>query len=191
MSKLTPIVIGMVAVAAAGVANADTTLLFSPTPADLHDLDHAKAYRWGFDVTLPEQEEIIAASLTLRNIRNWDNNPNTLYIRLLDWTELGVRQTTDNEGGGDYFASYRYDHTPLVIYRNLTTTAQTLVYEFNPEQIASLNGYLADARLGLGLDPDCHFYNDGVELRLVTPEPAMWVLLVGTLPMLLRRRNAR
>ncbi len=191
MSKLTLIVTGMAAVAAVGVASADTTLFFSPTPADLNDLDHSLAYRWGFNVTLPEQEEVIAASLTLRNIRNWDNNPNILYIHLLDWTELGIRQTTDNEGGGDYFASYRYDHTPLVTYRNLTTTAGTLVYEFNAGQIATLNSYLADGRIGLGLDPDCHFYNDGVELRLVTPEPAMWVLLVGTLPMLLRRRNAR
>ena len=171
------------------VSNADTVLLFSPTPADLYDLDHHKAYRWGFDVELPGQEEVVSATLTIRNIRNWDSNPNVLYIRLLDWCELGVRQSTDNQGGGDFFATYGYPHIHLVTYVNLPTTPQNLVYEFAAGQIVALNSYLADGRIGLGLDPDCHFYNDGVELRLVTPEPAVWILLLGTLPMLLRRRS--
>lgn len=174
--------------ASTGNAWADTTLSFAPTPADLSDLDHYQAYRWGFDVALPEDEEVVSASLTIFNIRNWDNNPNVLYIHLLDWTQLGVRQATDNEGGGDYFATYGYPHTPLVTYQNLPTTAQTLVYDFTPAQVSALNSYLADGRIGLGFDPDCHFYNDGVQLTVTTPEPAAWALLLGTIPMILRRR---
>ncbi len=187
--KLNLVLGGLVVAVLAGASIADSVLLFSPTPADLYDLDHYKAYRWGFDVGVPDREEVVAATLTIRNIRNWDANPNILYIGLLDWCELGVQQSSDNQGGGDFFATYRYPHTHLVTYVNLPVTPQTLVYEFSAEQIAALNNYLADGRIGLGLDPDCHFYNDGVELRLVTPEPAVWVLLLGTLPMLLRRRS--
>ena len=170
-----------------GSAWADTTMLFSPIPNDLNDLDHTKAYRWGFDVSLPAGEEVASASLTIFNIRNWDNNPNVLYIHLLDWTQSGVNQATDNEGGGDYFATYSYPHTPLVTYQNLPTTAQTLVYNFTAAQVTALNGYLADGRIGLGFDPDCHFYNDGVQLTMTAPEPAAWFLLLGTIPMILRR----
>ena len=52
-----------------------------------------------------------------------------------------------------------------------------------------LNAYAADGRIGLGLDPDCHFYNDGITLRLVTPEPTSLALLgLGGLAMMHRRR---
>jgi hypothetical protein len=164
-------------------------LTFTPNPSDLNDLDHTKVYRWGFDVTLPEGETVTSASLTLSSISNWDNNPNVLYIHLLDWTERGVKQSNDNEGGGDYFAlAYTGTQTPLVTYQNLTTTPQTLVYSFTSGQLATLNGYLADGRVGLGFDPDCHFYNNGARLQLITPEPATLALLLGAIPLTLRRR---
>ena len=181
--------LSIIVLASAGSAWADT-LTFTPKPIDLSDLDHTKVYRWGFDVNLPQGETVTAATLTLIDIRNWDNNPNVLYIHLLDWTPSGVKQSDDNEGGGDYFTvSFRGPQTPLVTYRNLSTTPQTLVYEFTPAQVTALNGYLADGRVGLGFDPDCHFYNNGIHLQMVTPEPATMALLAGAIPMMLRRRS--
>lgn len=51
--------------------------------------------------------------------------------------------------------------------------------------------WLADGNFGFGIDPDCHYYNNGVELKIVTsstnqviPEPLSVLLAslgMGTL----------
>ena len=169
---------------------AGSVLTFQPTPNDLSDLDHTRVYTWGIDVSLPPQEQVIAASLTFHQISNWDNNPNVLYVHLLDSIAKGVQQMTDNEGGGDYFASLSATHALLVTYRNLTTTPRELTYTFTPADLKVLNSYLADGRIGIGFDPDCHFYNTGVELKLVTPEPASVALLAAGALATLRRNRA-
>jgi hypothetical protein len=165
-------------------------MTFTPEPANLDDLDHHWVYIWGIDVPLDPTEVVIAAELTFYNIRNWDENPNILYIHQLDWAELGVQQIYDDQGGGDYFATtFSGEHTHLVTYEDLPTQPQNLTYSFAQDDLAVLNGYLADERVGLGLDPDCHFFNDGVELTLeVIPEPASLVLLGLSGLALLRRR---
>src|SRR3712207_3851853 len=67
----------------AGVAQAVlTTHSFSPTPADLYDLDHHKLYTWRLD-TLPDVT-ITSAKLTFSQIANWDTSPNKLFVHLLD-----------------------------------------------------------------------------------------------------------
>ncbi|MBU0639399.1 MAG: PEP-CTERM sorting domain-containing protein [Planctomycetes bacterium] len=169
--------------------SADTILSYTPDPADMGDLDHYYVYEWGIEVELEPHESIDAAELYFYNIRNWDDNANMLYNHLLNWSELGVVQSPDNQGGGDYFAGeYVGDHAHLVTYENLPSTPQNLTYAFSGADLATLNGYLADGRVGLGLDPDCHFYNDGVELRLtVVPEPASLALLAAGTLALLRR----
>jgi len=176
---------------AAPAAASAGTYWFTPTPADLYDLDHGKAYAWGLNWTLPPGETVIAAALFFDNIRNWDNNPNVLYVELLNSPPLGVSQYTDNEGGGDYFLSYPGGRTPLVTYTNLPSTPQDLTYVFTAAQITALNTYGADGRFGISFDPDCHFYNCGIKLKLITPEPASAVMmLTGALAMLRRRRTA-
>jgi hypothetical protein len=164
---------------ASSVAAADTVLTFTPDPSDLDDLNHQWVYLWGVDVPLGPEEFVSAAELTFYNIHNWNDGSNDLFIHQLDWTELGVEQAYDDQGGGDYFATaYLGEHTHLVTYQNLPSTPQDLTYAFTGGDLAVLNGYLADGRVGLGFDPDCHFFNDGVELSLVViPEPASLVLL--------------
>lgn len=174
---------------ASSMAGADTILTFTPDPEDLNGLDHSWVYTWGVDVSLDPGETVSAAELRFYNIRNWNNSSNDLYVHQLDWTELGVSQTYDSQSGGDYFATiYAGDSTELVEYHDLPSVGQDLTYSFTSDDLAVLNSYLADGRLGLGFDPDCHFYNDKIELSLtVTPEPASLALLAMGGLMTLRR----
>lgn len=61
-----------------------TTYTFSPTPTNLNDLDHHSAYAWLLSGLSLGGGSITSASITFNNIRNWDTNPNTLFIHLLD-----------------------------------------------------------------------------------------------------------
>ena len=184
------LVAALLAIANVAVA-APTTLTFTPDPDNMYDLDHHSVYMWGMDVPLDPGEYVISASLSFYNIRNWDNNSNTLYVHQLNWAELGLHQVTDNEGGGDYFSSASAANaTHLVTYTNLPTYPQDLTYDYTDADLATLNSYLADGRYGLGIDPDCHYYNDGVELSLtIVPEPASLVLLAAGAALLVGRRR--
>lgn len=182
----------MAQVAAAGLYT------FEPTPPDLGDLDHYKAYEWGIEPNIPEDEVITAASLLFRSIRNWDNNDNDLYVTLLDSANVGVSIYTDNQGGGDYFASLGPE---LVHYEDLPNTSQDLLYDFDEAELDTLNDYVADNNFGLGIDPDCHYWNCGIKLTLETeqappppppiPEPLAGSLLLGGIGMIVARRKRR
>jgi hypothetical protein len=161
---------------------------FAPSPNDLYDLDHSRAYSWGLDLVLPSGEPITGATLTFYNIRNWDDSPNVLAIDLLDTCPVGVTQYADNEVGGDYFAGFSSGQTHLITYTNLPSTPQNLVYAFTPSDLAALNAYLVDGRVGIGIDPECHFYNDGVGLQMVMPEPGTILLLATGILAAFRRR---
>ncbi len=53
--------------------------------ANQFDLDHTRAYTWQIgSVVLPPGHVITGASITFRNIANWDTNSNTLFVHLLD-----------------------------------------------------------------------------------------------------------
>ncbi len=151
-----------------------------PTPADLYDLDHHKYYTWGIDTPWDINGEVaVSATFSFENIRNWRNEPNVLYIHLLDDARLGVKQYRDNQQGGDNFAG---EGVLLKVYRNLPATPQDLSFSFTPEQIVALNAYALDGRFAMGFDPDCHFYNDGAKLIVETapvPEPSTIVLMLG------------
>ena len=166
----------------------------SPSDPDLGDLDHSKNYTWGintpWDVTPDENfqyERVASATLSFDSIRNWDSSPNVLYVHLLDHALLGVDVDHDGQGGGDEFDGMGVE---LITYHDLPATSQDLSYSFNEDEIAALNTYAADGRFGLGFDPDCHFYNSGVTLKVETvPEPVTLVLMAAGLPILLRRRQ--
>ena len=161
-----------------GIAGA-TSYDFTPSPPDLSDLDHTKYYTWGINWTVPANESIVGASLFFDDIRNWDNNPNVLYVHLLNSAAVGVAVGTDNEGGGDNFLN---QGILLNQWQNLTTVPQDITYNFDSTEVNTLITYLANGNFGLGLDPDCHYYNNGIRLTVNTttnvPEPGT-ILLLG------------
>lgn len=163
---------------------------FLPTPQDLGDLDHRRVVLWGLEPGLAVGEAVVTARLEFKNLRNADNNPNHLYVHLLDDGPVGVTPILDNLVGGNYFENlYAGEHTPLLTYSGLTTEAETRIHEFTPGQLAALNAYLADGLVALGFDPDCHYFNSYIKLTLTVPEPAsIGVLLAGLLLMPGRRR---
>ncbi|MDD2898784.1 MAG: PEP-CTERM sorting domain-containing protein [Desulfuromonadaceae bacterium] len=85
----------------------------SNTKNDLNDLDHYKLYVWGIDPASTMQtiaannEKIIGASISFKNIYNWANEPNDIlkvYLvdnpKVVDKTNNGIDvwTATDNQG---------------------------------------------------------------------------------------------
>ena len=53
--------------------------------ANQFDLDHHNAYTWRIgSVVIPAGHTITGATLTFRNIANWDTNQNRLFVHMLD-----------------------------------------------------------------------------------------------------------
>jgi hypothetical protein len=155
------------------------TVDLAPSPSDLSDLDHNYAYTWGINWNVPNGETVVAASLFFNDMRNWDTFANDLYVHLLNTSSVGVTSAWDNSGGGDYFNG---QGILLNQWHNLGTTAQDITYNFDASELSSLKTYLSNGYFGLGFDPDCHYYNNGVTLTIQTckvSEPGSSLLLLG------------
>ncbi len=184
--------------ALAGAAAADT-FTYTPNPADLYDLDHHMVYTWRISNVNLNGQVLTGATLSFSNIRNWDSNPNMLFVHLLDTARRsGVRSFYDDNPGTapvtditDDFANTRYHGgidargvsstwlvTPgtadvLLFATSFGTTAVNYAYTFTAAQIATLAGFIANGwNFALGFDPDCHYWNDGITLTLTTSPTA-------------------
>jgi hypothetical protein len=81
------------------------------------------------------------------------------------------------------------------------TTVEDYKYDFNAAQILKLNEYIANGGdIAFGLDPDCHFFNEGIKFVMKThpgggssvPEPALLALLgMGVAGAYTRRHRTR
>src|SRR5262245_49399220 len=72
------------------------------------DLDHTKAYTWKINnIVLPAGQSILSASITIKNISNWDTNANRLFVHLLNTANNnGIASVVDNANDSsisDYF----------------------------------------------------------------------------------------
>jgi hypothetical protein len=94
----------------------------------------------------------------------------------------------DESYGDDVLAGFA--GLPLVMFQNLPNTPQDLSYNFTADDIAVLSAFAEDGIFGIGFDPDCHFWNDGITLTIETiPEPATCLLLgLGALISARRKR---
>jgi len=180
----------------AGTVSADT-LSFAPTPADLEDLDHHYVYTWRIDNVNLNGQVVTSATLRINNIRNWDNNPNMLFIYLLDTAKgSGVRSFVDDPSFSapvmditDDFANARYHSNSnwlLASGTGMTKLTQqsflkdydpnvpgdqgtNFVYVFTAAQLQALQNYILNGNdFALGFDPDCHYFNDGISLTIET-----------------------
>lgn len=177
------------------------------------DLDHHKAYTWRIDNVNLNGQKITGATITFSQIRNWDTNPNMLFIHLLDSARnAGAASFNDATGTPvpsqqiqDNFAGTLYTQNPLVnagtantflTSRSFNTTATNYVYTFTAAQVQALSAYIANGNnIAFGFDPDCHFWNNGITFQMTTapnqtPEPTTLALLgTGIGGFLLRRRR--
>ncbi len=160
--------------------------VFVPPVADLYDLDHYYAYTWGINLGFKTTETpIVAAELVFKDIYNWRVEEDHLYVTLMNTAPLGVKRYWDGQGGGDYFAG---QGLLLIDWNDPAEWDKTkdLVIPFNSAQLTALNAYGADGRIGFGFDPDCHYYNKGIEFKVVTAVvPAPGAVMLGSIGMLL------
>jgi hypothetical protein len=190
-------------------------LTYTPNPADLNDLDHHMLYTWRIDNISLNNLAITGATLTFKNIANWDASPNVLHIHLLDTAiNPGVASFQDDFSSGfvsdmtDDFVSPRFHNDPkwlvaagtrdtLLGNPSFTTNGTDYTISFTAAQIATLTSYInAGHDIAFGFDPDCHFFNDGIKFTLnVTPVPEVAnilpvaLLLVGAIGFEIRRRR--
>jgi len=158
-----------------------TPYTFQPNPVNLYNLDHGQYYKWGINWTVPNGEVITGATLFFNDIRNWDSNPNDLWVHLLPAATSGVTVKWDGQANGDAFDG---QGTLLAHYHNLSNHAQDITYTFLDQDLAALISAVADGNFGLSFDPDCHYWNNGVTLTIEAgsnpvPEPAT-MFLFGT-----------
>jgi hypothetical protein len=169
-------------------------LTFSPTPSQLGELDHGTVWTWRIDSVSLAGYHVASASLTISGIYNWQDEPNQLFLHLLDTaSNPGTAHRSDPSGLiSDYFLNPASNFAPAYGASNVLLTAPTFAggyqnrinytYIFTPQQLAALESYInSNGNFALAFDPDCHYYNDGVSFQMTTahaPEPGT-SLLVG------------
>ncbi len=195
-----------------------TTVTFQPTPVDMNDLDHHLVYTWRIDNIQLNGLAITDATLSFTNISNWDLNSNVLHLHLLDTAiNPGVASFVDDPTGSvpvtdltDDFISGRYHGSAnwlvksgtgdtFLADKSFTTTPVDYSLNFTTSQLQSLAAYVANGGdIAMGMDPDCHFFNDGIKLTMTlssVPEtrafyPVVSLIAAVAFTHILRRRRA-
>ncbi|MEW5924009.1 MAG: PEP-CTERM sorting domain-containing protein [Candidatus Zixiibacteriota bacterium] len=154
---------------------------FVPSPEDLWGLDHNYYYSWGIEWNHPG-EHIVDAVLTFNDIYDWRvEYGDSLYMHLLDDPAVGTFAGYEGYTNGDYFDG---QGTLIDVWSDPNggvSNGTTLSYRFSDlGLVGTLNDYASNGVFGFGFDPDCHYFNSGVELKVITavPEPST-ILLIG------------
>lgn len=168
---------------------------FTPNPSDGGDLDHYTYNSWGIQWSVPQNEVIVDAVLTIRNIWDWTEEEDVLYTHLLDSPQMGFVSYQDDQGGGDAWAGQgpkigQWSDPVGGHARNFD-----LVYRFSDLGLVDdLQAFVQDGKFGIGFDADCHYFNDGIKLKIETkpvPEPASMLAMGSGVLALMRARKLR
>jgi PEP-CTERM motif len=164
---------------------------------DLRDLEHNYYYSWQINWKPLANEIIVNATISFDNIRDWTSENDLLTIYLLDeintsgMTNIGpgVWKKYDGQSTEKLPAPWT-DPKSLVGTWTDTNDAiprPNLTYDLSfPVSGSALAAYSANGLFGFGFDPDCHYFNDGVQLKVETstlsvPEPGTMTLLGSAL----------
>jgi hypothetical protein len=181
-----------------GAATVKADLTYQPFDADLADLPHDYLYVWKVTPSLGAGQTVTGATLQFDNLNDWTNEADDrLYLRLLSNQNINqavanhtvsawlpdLYRGWDHEGGGDSLAGYGIS---LTTYTDTSPAPEDYTYTFTSAQVSRLNSLIAsNGSFGIGLDPDCHYGNDGVTLTLhtatvpTTPVPVPGALLLA------------
>jgi hypothetical protein len=179
VKKITLILAVILGLGIAGATSGSAAVyVFNPNPVNVYNLDHARYYTWGIDFA-PRGEQISEVILTFNNIRNWRVEEDNLFIHLLDNAPSNLTAGIDgNLAISDYFAG-QGDLIDAWTDPNGGLPGVNLSYSFRELGLVdNFVGYVADGNVGIAFDPDCHYYNDGVSLTIITdaPEPTTLAL---------------
>jgi hypothetical protein len=204
------IVILILALTSVLVSAAEANYTFQPSVPDLDDLDHYYYYIWEVNWSLPENEIISGANLFIEDINDWKvETDDILNMRLLSKNNIDdavsdlsmltlysdIFRGQDDCGGGDNLSAYG-DLLATYTDTEAVPGPEDFSYTFTGTQISLLSGYVTnDGVFGIGFDPDCHYWNNGITLTIETnviPAPSAIVLgSIGVgLASWLRRRRA-
>jgi hypothetical protein len=169
-------------------------------------LEHSKYYVWNIDLGNINPDDVVSAKITLNRIYDWSGGVqgDTLFVNLLDdqfgsGIYIGKDSSTITADKFDTWANGDVtDIATLGVSTDIgigASTAKTIVLDFDSAELAALKTYAADGKIALGFDPDCHFYNCGIDFSIgnaVVPAPSA-ILLAGlgtTLVGWLRRQKS-
>lgn len=168
------VTVGLLALFTSGASALQYT--FQPSPPDLYDLPHSYYFTWGIIAPELAGQNVVSVTLTIKDLNDYADEPNDhLFIHLLEGPLPGVMWFSDTQSQyQDQFAGHGVF---LLDYSDPDTLAHTIEIAIDP---AAFENYAADGLFGFGFDPDCHYFNNGITLTVVTapvPEPASLFLL--------------
>lgn len=115
---------------------------------DLGDLDHHKATTWGINFDgIPEGEDILSATLTIKNIWDWRAESDSLFIHLLDNPKQGVTTKQDDPYDNVTADFFQGEGVHLDTWTDPVGGRETdfnYVYEFSDSDLVTLTDYITN-----------------------------------------------